>query len=293
MQPLRFLILGQHVRVQCYDAELRHELIAHFGAMAAADDDTAPDLDYSIGRGTPPAAFLLARDRQTAYEGTDHGELLFVLEKDITVELQKGRPELFFLHSAAVDWGGKACLLAAESGSGKSTTAWGLLHHKFHYLSDELSPIELDSMRVFPYPHALCLKRSPPAAYRLPADSLDRGRTIHIPACSLPSATVSAPRPLGVVFFVTHRPELSGPNIRVLSAAEATARLYVVALNALAHPNRGLDAVIRISEAVPCFAVSCAELSATCALICSTVERVIPGDNKLADPSEPGSQANY
>ena len=192
------------------------------------------------------------------------------------MELQKRRSDLFFLHSAAVDWRGRACLLAAESGSGKSTTTWGLLHHKFHYLSDELSPIELGSMRVFPYPHALCLKRPPAPAYRLPADALDLGRTIHIPAQSLPSGTVSESRPLGAVFLVTHRPELSSPNIRAVSPAEASARLYAIALNALAHPNRGLDAVIRISETVPCFALSAAELSATCALICSTVERTIP-----------------
>jgi hypothetical protein len=181
----------------------------------------------------------------------------------------------FFLHSAAVDWRGSACLLAAESGSGKSTTTWGLLHHKFHYLSDELSPIDLGSMQVFSYPRALCLKRPLAPAYGLPPGALDLGRTIHIPAQSLPSATVSESRPLGAVFVAAHRPDLSRPNIRATSPAEASARSYVVALNALAHPNRGLDAVIRISETVPCFALSAAELSAICALICSTVERMI------------------
>src|SRR5438093_7203375 len=118
VQALRFLVLGQHVRVQCGDAQLRHGLIAHFGAMAAAHGNTAPDLDYSIRSGTSPQAFSLVREGQIAYEGSDQGELLFLLEKDITVELQKRRPDLFFLHSAAVDWQGTACLLAAESGSG-------------------------------------------------------------------------------------------------------------------------------------------------------------------------------
>ncbi len=276
VQSLRFLILGQHVRVECCDAELRRGLIVNFGAMAAANDRTPPDLDYRISSGTTPGAFSLIREGQTACEGSNPGDLLFLLEKDVTVELQKRRSDLFFLHAAAIAWRGWACLLAAESGSGKSTTTWGLLHHGFHYLSDELSPIDLHSMRVFPYPHALCLKQPPAAAYRLPAGALDLGGTISIPARTLPSATVSGPRPLGAVFLVTHRPDLSAPNMRVVAPAEASARLYVTALNALAHPNRGLDAVIRISEAVPCFAVSSAELSATCALIGSTVERVIP-----------------
>src|SRR5262249_10315704 len=154
--------------------------------------------------GTSSREFSLARQGQPAYKGSE-GEILFLLEKDITVELQRRRSDLFFLHSAAVDWRGSACLLAAESGSGKSTTAWGLLLHDFHLLSDELSPIDLGPMEVLPYPHALCLKTPPAPTYRLPAGSLDRGRTIHIPTWSLPSATVSEPRPIGAVFLLTRR----------------------------------------------------------------------------------------
>lgn len=95
VQSLRFLILGQHVRVQCCDTELRYGLIANFGAMAIANDNTPPDLDYGISNGTTSKAFTLVRDGQTAYRGTDHGDLLFRLEKDITVELQKRRSDLF------------------------------------------------------------------------------------------------------------------------------------------------------------------------------------------------------
>ena len=50
-----------------------------------------------------------------------------------------------------------------KTGAGKSTTAWGLLHHGFSYLSDELAPIDLETLEVLPYRHALCLKRRPPS----------------------------------------------------------------------------------------------------------------------------------
>jgi hypothetical protein len=68
-------------------------------------------------------------------------------------------------------------------------------------------------------------------------------------------------------------PELDAPNLRAIGPAEASARLYVNALNALAHSNHGLDAVARIAEHVPCFAVSSAQLHATCVLIRSTIEQ--------------------
>ena len=196
--------------------------------------------------------------------------MLFLLEKDLTVELQKKRPDLYFLHSAAIEWRGKAYLLAAEAGSGKSTTTWALLHHGLRYLSDELSPIDLDTMQVFPYPHALCLKQPPPD-YPLPAGTIDLGRTLHVPVRLLPSAAIIKPLPLGAVFLVKYFPDLGAPDLRAISSAEASARLYLTALNALSHPNRGLDAVVRIAEQVPCFAIHSADLPGTCDLIRSAL----------------------
>lgn len=201
---------------------------------------------------------------------SDPDDLLFVLEKDITVELQKRRPDLYFLHSAALAWNGKGCLLAAEAGSGKSTTAWALLHHDFRYLSDELSPVDLQTLRVFPYPHALCLKQSPPH-YRLPRETVDLGRTLHVPVRSLPSKAILEPLPLGAVFLVKYRPDLAASELRAIGPAEAGARLYLTALNALSHPNFGLDAAVRIAEQVPCFAVDSADLPTTCSLIRSAL----------------------
>ena len=67
----------------------------------------------------------------------------YMLEKDMAVELQKRRSELLFLHSAAVERGNEACLLAAEAGSGKSTTTWALLHHGFRRtLSDRETAVD-------------------------------------------------------------------------------------------------------------------------------------------------------
>jgi hypothetical protein len=236
--------------------------------MAAAEH-VPPDLSYSVDYSETSSSII--REGQSDLHAQDPDELLFLLEKDITVELQKRRSDLYFLHSAALEWNGKACLLAAEAGSGKSTTAWALLHHGFRYLSDELSPVDPDTMQVFPYPHALCLKQVPPPEYPLPAETIDLGRTLHVPVRSLPSEVIPGPRPLGAAFLVKYRPELSAPELHAISSAEASARLYLTALNALSHPNHGLDAVLRIAEHVPCFAIHSAGLSATCALIRSAL----------------------
>ena len=273
---LTFLALGRSIRIECSHAALRGYFEVNFGAMAAPLRDTTPGLDYRI-ESRAPGSYSLDRNGVQVCTVANPDELVFLLEQDLTVELQKQRSDLYFLHSASIERDGKACLLAAESGSGKSTTTWGLLHHGFRYLSDELSPIDLSTLRVVPYPHALCLKQEPPPAYALPAAAIRVGRRINIPTHALPGATVSWPCAIGAVFLVKHRPGLAAPEMRAVTRAEASAHLYVTALNALAHPSHGLDAVVRIAEQAPCFAVESADLEATCKLIGSTFDDVVGG----------------
>jgi hypothetical protein len=243
--------------------------------MASTEGESPPDIEFSVESSDRSSPLSLVQRGQAAQAAADSSDLLFLLEKQITLELQMRRADLFFLHAAAIVLEGRACLLAAESGGGKSTTTWGMLHHGFDYLSDELSPVDIQSMRVFPYPHAICLKREPPDSHPLPVSALHLGRTIHIPACSLPGATVSEPRPLGAVFLLKYQPDLAEPEVRAIGPAEAGARLYANALNALAHSGHGLDPVARIAEQVSCFSVSSAELSSTCRLIRATFEQAL------------------
>ena len=164
-------------------------------------------------------------------------------------------------HSSAA---AQAWLLVGESGNGKSTTAWGLLHHGFRYLSDELSPIDLTTLQVHAYPHALCLKQPPPV-YPLPANRvLDLGATLHVPVDALPGALAAGPCDLGAVIFVRYGGHRPAPLLRAIGPAEAGARMYTCTLNALAHPDQGLDAVLHVAERIPGFALDSADLRTTC-----------------------------
>lgn len=267
-RSLALEILKLRVHVGCADRAAATALRANFEAMLAPAPDATCDLRYRVERDRARALYTLARDGAPPLEPcADLGDLLFALEKDLTIELQRRRRDLLFLHAAVLEWRERAIVLAGASGHGKSTTAWALLHRGFRFLSDELGPVDLDAMSVHPFPHALCLKREPPPPYRLPAEAAGRGLRIHVPPRALPSPVVAGPRPLAAVFFVAYRAELEAPRLRAVSPGEASARLYACTLNALAHANEGLDAVVRIAESVPCFALEAAELARTAALI--------------------------
>ena len=264
---LSLRIVGQAVEIVCDDLAAASALRKNYEALSC-DAAEGADLRYHVS--AESTGFLLRGHNGRAVLAAELGDLVFQLEKAIIVAIQERRPDLLFLHAAALERDRAAWLFVGESGAGKSTTAWALLHHGFSYLSDELAPIDLESLEVFPYPHALCLKRRPPPPYLLPAESLDLGRTVHVPTRCLPSVSQLDPCSLQAVFFMSQDARGRDPVLRRISTAEAAARLYVSTLNALAHEARGLDAVLMVASHVSCFVLQAGDLESTCKLVAAT-----------------------
>ena len=186
--------------------------------MIVPDAGGTPDIWLSVRR--TGESFVVSRPDGTPVSASNLGDVVYRVEKALTIALQKQRPDLLFLHAAVVEWDGKAVsILAGDTGAGKSTTTWALLHHGFGYLSDELGPIDLVNLRALAYPHALCLKEPPPAPYQLSPAAMRLGRTIHTPAASLPKSLASKPLPLGAVFLLRHDPDLGAPAVCRLGVA--------------------------------------------------------------------------
>ncbi len=213
-----FQVLGHGIGVQCDDAELLALVRANWGHMAS---DARADVVYAVSKDS--ASITVRPPGRAQIVATDTGEFLHALERHVVTDLQQRRADLYFLHAAAVEAEGKAHLFIAESGRGKSTSVWGLLHHGFGYLSDELAPIDLRHLLVHAYPHALCVKRAPPAPYRLPAETVHTPWTLHVPVRYLPRVAAAGLYPLATLWFVTYRPALAAPAVRAITAGEAAA----------------------------------------------------------------------
>lgn len=268
---LRFAFYGVPVSVACPDAETAVLLETVYGAFGTPPDPGPGQaaLAYAVER-TAEGGFVLRRDAGEPVHAASDGLFLFHFEKDLTIALQRRRADLYFLHAAALERDGRGLLLVAESGAGKSTTTWGLLHHGFRYASDELAPIDLARREVHGFPHALCLKTDPPGPYPLPPGTLRTSRTRHVPVSLMPSPLAPEPFAPDAIVFVQYRPELDRPTLAPLGQAEAAARLYVQALNPLAHPEDGLDAALAIVRGARCLSLESAALDATCRLLASS-----------------------
>ena len=255
------------VSIRCCDAEARSLLQANFGAMQVSARE-GEVISYNIRK--DGGRYIVFRDdRALASSAANLGELVYRLESDLVVQLQYARPDHVFLHAAVLSDGQSSCILTGPSGAGKSTTCWGLLHHGYHYVSDELAPILKTDQSVAGYSHALCLKKAPPGDYPLPAGRLRTERGFHVPPECMPLGPLQAVPPLRDLVFIRFDARSSEPAIKPVTTAEATARLYPNILNALAHPAGGLSAATDIVSQLNCFQLQAAGLGATCELLAS------------------------
>jgi hypothetical protein len=185
----------------------------------------------------------------------DLGDLLFLLDKDLTIELQQQRRDLYFVHAGVVAFRGAAVAFVAPSGTGKSTTVWTLLADGFKYVSDELLPVDLATGQILPYPRAVCLKTLPPGIRSFPRNTITTGRLHYVPTKARATVAPSDTALLRAIFFLERPENGARPRITSLRIAEAGARVYANTLNALAHPNFGLDGAVRIAEHARCYHV--------------------------------------
>jgi hypothetical protein len=235
-----------------------HALHIAFAGLCCDPQQTAP---AGVGYVVRPSSAGLEIAQEGKIEAADDlGDLLYLLDKQITLTLQGSRKDLVFIHGGAVTTpDGRVIVLTAASGSGKSTLTWALLHHGFGYMSDELAPIDPVTLNVQAYPHAVCLKKPPPPPYDLPPETLTTTRSLHVPVAASGQAGS-----LAAILFVDHRHPEGHPMLTPVNAARAALRLYPNTLNPLAHPNDGLDAVATIVRQVPCYELNTLNLPAAC-----------------------------
>ena len=239
--------------VECESERIASVIRAGFSAFFVEPCDCT--LEYKVTSNKAQGFIIQRRGLESEIESDNTYELLYNFEKDLTIELELCRKDLFFVHGAALELGGKAILISAPSGSGKSTTTWALLHHGFNYLSDELAPIALDTLNIQPFPHALNQKKHPPEPYILPEATFKTDRTMHVPVEALPCQVVEKPTPLAAMFYVKYNAEAEVPAIEPISVSEACMHLFANGLNQLQHENKGLATATDIASRVPAYKV--------------------------------------
>ena len=112
------------------------------------------------------------------------------------------RRDLLWLHAAALDCGEGVLLISGMAGEGKSTIAIQLVESGWRLLSDDISPVQLETLEVLPY-YELPVRR-PRQPSVLPFDEV---RNFVLEDVSLSSHQIERrARPLKMVAFPTFEP---------------------------------------------------------------------------------------
>lgn len=243
--------------IRCADDEIAALIEAVFGGVKISPPTQgAARRVYSIDRLATGALRVASAGDVCEFDTAD--DMLFHVDKSITIELQHCRPDLLFVHGAALACQDRVAILAAPSGIGKSTLASVALQRGLEYLSDELAPIDLRDLTVHPYPRSPYLK-TPSAPHTLADGALDHGGRRHVPLTA--AATRREPAPLAALIFLRREP-CADRHLRPISRASAATRLMANTLNLLSHPAAGLDAAVAVSGAVESFELDATDLTA-------------------------------
>ncbi len=254
-------VFNQPVRISSTDACMLAIVGRCFSAFLVDDvQDPINEVELVIDRDDTAEFWKVTLDNDSG-KCASLADVIYCVEKMMTIELQNRRSELFFLHGASVAREDNCIVILGASGAGKSTLCWALCHHGYRYLSDELAPIELETLSIEPYPHALCVKHEIDEMPPLPLGTIRTERTMHIPVEAIPSAYIKNSVQAGAIICIDTDYSGPTPTLRKIRCAEAAARIYANGLNQLAHQKNGLAAARRLGQSVPCYLLSRGRIS--------------------------------
>ena len=165
------------------------------------------------------------------------------------------------IHAAVIEKEGRAAILPAPPGSGKSTLCAALVNRGWRLLSDELTLVRLDDGRVDPLPRPVSLKNAsiaivrayaPAAQFTRPVADTVKGTVAHMRASSDSVArAMETARPAWIVFpqWRAGAPATLAP----VTQARAHMRLAENAFNYSLLGAAGFHAVGRLVEEVRTF----------------------------------------
>ncbi len=209
-------------------------------------------------------------------------ELLPYLEWGITWCLVIGCSEYVQVHAASMARDGRGLVLAGDSGAGKSTLAAGLMARGWDYLCDEFALVHPGTLKLHPYPKAVCIKAGSFDAVSRLGLRFTRNRhyvksikgKVGYISLSQTDTRIASPCPVRLVLFPRYTGAVS-PRLRPMTRAEAALNLASQTLNRDAFGHRVIPVLGQVTRDARCFGLDSGRLDETCDLI----ERVFDDTN--------------
>lgn len=244
---LRYRVLAEVVEVRlCLDEPRCHQL-EHAIARLLEPMGTQAEATVSITISAhEPHGFVIGGAGPDQHHN-DQDALLETLPSALN-RIAERSTRCLALHAGAVSHAdGRTVVLPALSGDGKSTLTAELVTSGWNYLSDEAAGIDLVDLHLHPYAKPLVLDATSRQALSLSPISSVNTTIEELGA----TAAVDGAGPATTLILPVYAPNAS-PTVTVLGGVDAVAAVAEHALNLRYCGQRGLDALVRLVESVPC-----------------------------------------
>jgi HprK-related kinase A len=165
------------------------------------------------------------------------------------------------IHSAVVERGGRALVLPAPPGSGKSTLCAALVQRGWRLLSDEIAVVPLRAEGVLPLVRPVSLKNrsidiiaafEPTARFSRPAHGTSKGTVAHMMAPPAHVARMDEPAPPAWVVFPRWR-DGAAVSLSPRSRADTLVQLARNSFNAATLGREGFERLAQLVDRCECF----------------------------------------
>jgi len=211
-----------------------------------------------------PSGFGLLKDGQQDQQFASCLDLICHLEEDIENTLIRSIGDWVGFHAGAVLIGDTACVIAGNPDTGKTTTTFNLVEMGQTFLCEEVTPVDSETLLVYPYPQALTIEGTYAEKYRslYPVQNGELKILDSQMARYSPYDVGSDPVPLKTILIPAYRLSQT-PGIEELSPGEVFTEL----LGYCFPPNTGdehlFDSVITICEKAEIFRLRTNSLKST------------------------------
>ena len=215
-------------------------------------------------------SYRLYQNGKCVWDTSDAEELFSYLEWYVTLAALEHFKEMFLeVHAGGVAKGDKAIIFPAFRDSGKTTLTMSLVNEGFRCLSDEVMLVDPDALRVHPFPRnflvgekSLCLFPKIEQLYlnRAGLCLSDSERTWYVNPSEIAEEAWAPETNLGGIVNLEYVP--SAPTTRSpIGSMEAMNVLLNQTINLGNHQVKGVDALVRMVESVPCWRLKMGSLS--------------------------------
>ena len=244
-----------------------------------AEDDGFADFHVSVRRPRSYRAWLKPHvhfffDGNSPFSALPLAQAFPMLEWGLNWSISANCHQYLIFHAAVVEKGGRALILPAPPGSGKSTLCAGLIHRGWRLLSDELTLLDIASCSVVPVPRPVSLKNAsidvirafaPAAAIGPPVRDTMKGTVAHMraPSDSVRRAMETA-RP-GWIVLPRYQAGVAA-ELTPLSRARGLMELATNGFNYSLHGRRGFEFLARFVDLCACYTFTYGDLGEATAL---------------------------